>query len=64
MLMVKIILSNQDLLARKLTFFLFLKENTCCVYSLEAPQWGTSNEYPQYMFSSRNKKKHISESEY
>ena len=25
-------------------------------YSLEAPQQGTSNEYPQYMFSWRNKK--------
>ena len=25
-------------------------------YSLEAPQQGASNEYPQHMFSSRNKK--------
>ena len=25
-------------------------------YSLEAPHQGTSNEYPQYMFSRRNKK--------
>ena len=24
--------------------------------SLEAPQWGTSNDYPQYVFSWRNKK--------
>ena len=24
--------------------------------SLEAPHWGTSNEYPQQMFLSRNKK--------
>ena len=30
---------------------------TCCGYSLEVPQWGTSNEYPQHMFSWRNKKK-------
>ena len=29
---------------------------TCCGYSLEAPQKGASNEYPQRMFSSRNKK--------
>ena len=28
-----------------------------CGYSLEVPQWGTSNENPQYMFSLRNKKK-------
>ena len=25
-------------------------------YSLEAPRWGASNEYPQYMFLWRNKK--------
>ena len=25
-------------------FFLFLCENICCWYSLEVPQWGTSNE--------------------
>ena len=31
---------------------------TCCGYSLEAPcgGGGTSNEYPQHMFSWRNKK--------
>ena len=37
-------------------FFLFLHENICCGYSLEVPQWGTSNEYPQHMFLWRNKK--------
>ena len=36
--------------------FLLLNENICCGYSLEVPQQGTSNEYPQHMFSSRNKK--------
>ena len=40
----------------RLIVFLFLDENVCCGYSLEAPCWGTSNEYPQHMFSSRNKK--------
>ena len=54
--MVKIHLSNQDLLAQKLTFFLFLKENICCGYSLEAPHLAASKEYPQHMFSLRNKK--------
>ena len=39
-----------------LIFVLFLHKNICCGYSLEAPQWGTSNEYPQYMFLCRNKK--------
>ena len=28
-------------------------------YSLEAPQRGASNEYPQHMFSWRNKKNHM-----
>ena len=36
--------------------FLFLDENICCGHSLEAPRRGASNEYPQHMFSSRNKK--------
>ena len=40
----------------KVIFFLFLHENTYCGYSLEAPQWGASNEYPQHVFSWRNKK--------
>ena len=35
---------------------IFLYENICCGYSLEAPQRGASNEYPQHMFSWRNKK--------
>ena len=37
-------------------FFLFLDENICCGYSLEAPHRGASNEYPQHMFLWRNKK--------
>ena len=36
---------------------LFLHENICCGYSLEAPPRGASNEDPQHMFSGRNKKK-------
>ena len=36
--------------------FLFLDENICCGYSLEAPRRGASNEYRQHMFLSRNKK--------
>ena len=39
-----------------LIFFLFLHENIYCGYSLERPWWGASDEYPQYMFSWRNKK--------
>ena len=48
--MVKIYLSNQNLLAGKLTFSLFLEENICCGNSLEVPHRGTSNEYPQHIF--------------
>ena len=28
--------------------------NTCCGYLLEVPHWGTSNKYPQHIFSCRN----------
>ena len=41
-------------------FFLFLKKTQHILwYSLEAPQRGASNEYSQYMVSSRNKKMSI-----
>ena len=40
----------------QIIFFLFLDENICCGYSLEAPHQGASNEYPQHMFLLRNKK--------
>ena len=33
-----------------IVFFLFLHENVCCGYSLEAPQWGASNEYHNISF--------------
>ena len=39
-----------------LILFLLLHENICYGYSLEAPRRGASNEYPQHMFSWRNKK--------
>ena len=42
----------------QVTLFLFLQENICCGYSLEAPRWGASNEYQQHIFSWRNKKKY------
>ena len=41
---------------KMLISFLFLDKNICCGYSLEAPCRGASNEYPQHMFLSRNKK--------
>ena len=36
-------------------FFLFLPKKVYCGYSFEVPQQGTSNEYPQPMFSWRRK---------
>ena len=40
---------------KMLISLLFVDENICCGYSLEAPRQGASNEYPQHMFSSTNK---------
>ena len=34
-------------------------QNIHCGYSLEPPQRGGSNEYPQFMFLSRNKKNNV-----
>ena len=34
-------------------------QNIDCGYSLELPHWGSSNEYPQSMFLSRNKKNNV-----
>ena len=53
--MVKIHLSNQDLLAQKLTCFLISRRKRCW-YSLEVPRGGAANDYPLYMFSSGNKR--------
>ena len=39
---------------RELTFFLFLYENLCCVYSFEAPHCSASVEYLPHMFLWRN----------
>ena len=39
------------------THNMFLREKMCCWYLLEAPQWGTFNEYPQHVFMQKLKKK-------
>ena len=39
--------------------FHFSSQNTDCGYSLELPQWGSSNKHPQSMFLSRNKKNNV-----
>ena len=37
-------------------FFLYFAQNIDCGYTLEPPRRGGSNEYPQSMFWSKNKK--------
>ena len=39
--------------------FLIFAQNIDCGYSLEPPRWGGSNEYPQSLFSTRNKKNNV-----
>ena len=34
----------------KIDIFLIFAQNIDCGYTLERPQWGGSNEYPQSMF--------------
>ena len=49
-------ITTTDKKGSHIIYFLFLHKNLCCGYSLEAPQQGASNEYPQHTFSWRNKK--------
>ena len=42
---------------KKFDFFLIFAQNIDCGYTLEPPRRGGSNEYPQSMFWSQNKKK-------
>ena len=44
---------------KNLIFFHIYTQNIDCGYLLELPQWGSSNEYPQSMFLSNNKKNSV-----
>ena len=44
---------------KTLIFFHMSAQNIDCGYSLEPPRRGGSNEYPQSMFLSRNKKNNV-----
>ena len=44
---------------KKIDIFLIFAQNIDCGYTLEPPPRGGSNEYPQSMFWSKNKKKGI-----
>ena len=44
---------------KKSDIFHISAQNIDCGYSLELPQWGSSNQYPQSIFLSRIKKKNV-----
>ena len=44
---------------KKFWYFHISAQNMDCGYSLEPPRRGGSNEYPQSMFLSRNKKNNV-----
>ena len=44
---------------KKSDIFQISAQNIYCGYSLEPPRRGGSNQYPQYMFLSKNKKNNV-----
>ena len=50
---------NENFQIKKSDIFLISAQNIDCGYSLEPPRGGGSNEYPQSMFLSRNKKNNV-----
>ena len=50
---------NEIFLDKNSDIFHISAQNIDCGYSLELPQRGSSNEYPQSMFLSRNKKNNV-----
>ena len=50
---------DENFQIKNLIFFIFLLKNIGCGYSFEPPQRGGSNEYPQSMLLSRNKKNNV-----
>ena len=47
---------NENFQRKIFDIFLIFAENVYCGYTLEPPRRGGSNEYPQSMFWSKNKK--------
>ena len=50
------VLKNEISSEKKYDIFLIFAQNIDCGYTLEPPRRGGSNEYPQSMFWSKNKK--------
>ena len=53
------ITQNWKFSAKKFWYFHISAQNVDCGYSLEPPRRGSSDEYPQSMFLSRNKKNNV-----
>ena len=49
-------IKNENFHPKKNDFFLIFAQNIDCGCTLEPPHRGGSNEYPQFMFWSKNKK--------
>ena len=50
---------NENFQMKNSDIFFISAQNIDCRYSLEPPRRGGSNEYPQSMFLSRNKKNNV-----
>ena len=50
------VVKNENFQLTKFDIFLIFAQNIDCGYTLEPPRRGGSNEYPQSMFCSKNKK--------
>ena len=50
---------NENFQIKNFDIFYISAQNIDCGYSLEPPRRGGSNEYPQSMFLSRNKKNDV-----
>ena len=50
------VVKNEDFQQKFFDIFLIIAQNIDCGYTLEPPRRGGSNEYPQSMFWSKNKK--------
>ena len=51
------VVKNENIQYKFFVIFLIFAQNIDCGYTLEPPRRGGSNEYPQSMFWSKNKKK-------